>query len=174
MKSKSSIPASKSGKYWLVKSEPEVFSIDCLAASPAKTTCWEGVRNYQARNFMRDEMQIGDFVLFYHSNASPPAIVGLAKVVRAFYPDPTAFNKKSPYFDPKSRKEQPTWGMVDIQLVEKFSQPLGLDFLKKVPELSKMTLLQKGSRLSVQPVRPDEFDTVIRLSRQLAKPVAVF
>ena len=121
---------------------------------------------------MRDEMQIGDLVLFYHSNASPPAIVGLAKVVRAFYPDPTAFDTKSPYFDPKSRKEKPTWGMVDIQLVEKFSQPLGLDFLKTVPELSEMALLQKGSRLSVQPVRPGEFEKVIQLSRKLDRKVA--
>jgi len=155
---------SKSGNYWLVKSEPTVFSIDDLYSSPNQTTCWDGVRNYQARNFLRDQMQIGDFVLFYHSNATPPAVVGLAKVVSQSYPDFTAFDENSDYFDPKSKKESPTWMMVDLQFAEKFNNPLSLESLKNAPGLRNMTLLQKGSRLSVQPVSPQEFELIIQLA----------
>lgn len=118
---------------------------------------------------MRDEMQVGDLVLYYHSNASPPAIVGLGKVVSQAYPDFTAFDKSSPYFDPKSKQDKPTWMMVDIQFVEKFSQPLPLETLREKPELSNMVLLQKGSRLSIQPVRPSEFEVIVRMARDKQK-----
>lgn len=151
-------------KYWLLKSEPESFSIQDLAAAPNQTTCWDGVRNYQARNFMRDEMRLGDRVLFYHSNASPPAIVGRAKIVREAYPDPTAWNKSDHHFDPKASPENPIWQMVDVQLDEIFPRPLGLDELRKVAALKNMELLRRGSRLSVQPVRKNEFDAILKLA----------
>jgi len=118
-------------KYWLMKSEPEVFSIDELAKSKNQTTFWDGVRNYQARNFMRDEMKIGDKVIFYHSNTEPPAAVGICEVVKEAYPDFTAFDPKSKYYDPKSKKENPTWFMVDIKLVKKFDRPVSLEEIKK-------------------------------------------
>jgi predicted RNA-binding protein with PUA-like domain len=165
MKSKKKSPwSSPSGNYWLMKSEPDVFSIDDLRTAPRQTTCWDGVRNYQARNFMRDQMQMGDLVLFYHSNATPSAIVGLAKVSSTAYPDPTAFDPNSDYFDPKSKKENPTWMMVDITFVHKFARPLPLDALRPVQELAKMPLLQKGSRLSVQPVGAAEFQWIIEMA----------
>lgn len=154
-------------KYWLLKTEPESFSIQDLAAATNQTTCWDGVRNYQARNFMRDEMRVGDRVLFYHSNANPPAIVGTAKVVREAYPDPTAWNKVNHHFDPKASPENPIWQMVDIQLDEIFPRPLGLDELRKVAAVKNMELLRRGSRLSVQPVSKHEFDAVLKLA---AKP----
>ena len=165
MNKKNNILKSKSGNYWLVKSEPEAFGIDDLAKSPAKTTYWDGVRNYQARNTLRDQMKRGDYVLFYHSSATPTAVVGIAKVVREGYPDFTAFDPKHPHYDPKSKTDQPTWYMVDIQLVERFPQPISLDTLREVRELKNMVLLQKGSRLSVQPVRPDEFQAIVRIAR---------
>jgi predicted RNA-binding protein with PUA-like domain len=152
--------ASDKQRFWLLKSEPEVFSIDDLEKSKHQTTYWDGVRNYQARNFLRDEMKLGDLVLFYHSNAKPPGIAGVAKVVREGYPDHTAFDKNDEHFDPKSKPEDPTWYMVDVQLVEKFDQPLSLPELRELPALSKMALLQRGSRLSVQPVSPNEFKTI--------------
>ncbi len=152
-------------KYWLLKTEPESFSIQDLAAAKDQTTCWDGVRNYQARNFMRDEMRVGDRVLFYHSNADPPAIVGTAQVVREAYADPTAWNKADHHFDPKSSPDNPIWQMVDIQLDEIFPRPLGLDELRKVPTLKNMELLRRGSRLSVQPVKKSEFDAVLKLAR---------
>lgn len=114
-----------------MKSEPEVFSIDELAKSKNQTTFWDGVRNYQARNFMRDEMKIGDKVIFYHSNTEPPAAVGICEVVKEAYPDFTAFDPKSKYYDPKSKKENPTWFMVDIKLVKKFDRPVSLEEIKK-------------------------------------------
>lgn len=140
---------------WLLKSEPDVYSIDDLKRD--KRTHWEGVRNYQARNYLRDQLKVGDRVLFYHSNAEPPGIAGIAKVVREGYPDPTAFDQKSDYYDAKSKKEAPAWYMVDIAFVKKFAQPLTLPELKKVKGLEKMVLLQKGSRLSVQPVTEAEY-----------------
>ncbi|HTN74515.1 MAG TPA: EVE domain-containing protein [Pirellulaceae bacterium] len=151
-------------KYWLLKTEPESFSIDDLAAQPNQTTCWSGVRNYQARNFMRDEMQTGDRVLFYHSNANPPAIVGTAKVVREAYADHTAWDKRDHHFDAQSTPDKPRWFMVDIQFERKFAAPLGLDQLKTVAGLETMELLRKGSRLSVQPVKKAEFDIVLKLA----------
>lgn len=158
-------------QYWLMKSEPEAFSIDDLANAPKQTTCWDGVRNYQARNFMR-AMRVGDQVLFYHSNADPSSVVGIAEVVTRAYPDRSAFDPKDPHYDPKSRPEKPLWDMVDIRFVQKFSSPLGLDALRKIPTLKKMELLRKGSRLSVQPVRPNEWKTILDLSDKPPKPGA--
>lgn len=155
-------------KYWLLKTEPESFSIDDLAAAPDQTTCWDGVRNYQARNFMRDEMRIGDRVLFYHSNADPPAIVGTARVVREAYPDHTAWRRGDHHFDPKASPENPIWQMVDIKLEKVFAVPLGLDQLRDVPALKDMELLRRGSRLSVQPVKKSEFDAVLKLAGKQA------
>lgn len=137
-------------QYWLMKSEPDVYSIDDLARDGK--TMWDGVRNYQARNFMRDKMRVGDLVFFYHSNAEPSGIAGIAKVAVKSYPDPTAFDKKDVHFDPKSKKETPTWYLVDIQFVKKMKEFLPLEKLKAAKSLDGMLLLQKGSRLSVQPV----------------------
>ena len=151
-------------KYWLMKSEPSAYSIDDLAKEPKKTTHWDGVRNYQARNFMRDDMKKGDKVLFYHSNANPPAIFGIAEVVKESYPDFSAFDSDSKYFDAKSKQDNPRWFMVDIKFNQKFTRPLSLDELRDVEALSNMVLLQKGSRLSVQPVAKGEFDAVVKLA----------
>jgi predicted RNA-binding protein with PUA-like domain len=149
--------------YWLLKSEPSVFSIEDLARAPGRTTCWDGVRNYQSRNYLR-QMKVGDRVLFYHSIAEPPAVVGIAEVVRDAYPDHTAFDQKDKHFDPKSNPAKPTWDMVDIKLVRRFSRPLSLDSLRKQPGLKKMELLRRGSRLSVQPVRPQEWKIILALA----------
>jgi predicted RNA-binding protein with PUA-like domain len=149
-------------KYWLMKSEPSAFSLDDLMKAPAKTTCWDGVRNYQARNFMR-EMAIGDQVLFYHSNADPPAAVGIAEVVKTAYADPTQFNKKDEHYDPQSDPSSPRWDMVNIKYVRKFSRPLTLDQMRKETKLKGMVLLRKGSRLSVQPVSPLEWEHILSL-----------
>jgi predicted RNA-binding protein with PUA-like domain len=155
--------AQRSRRHWLVKSEPDVFSFDDLLASPECTTCWDGVRNYQARNFMRDDMKTGDLVFFYHSNAEPAAVVGVAEVVREAYPDHTALDPRDPHFDPKSKADAPTWMMVDLRAVEKLARPLSLADLRGVPGLEGMALLQKGSRLSVQPVSPKEWEVVYGL-----------
>ena len=146
-----------------MKSEPDVFSFDDLMARPARTTHWDGVRNYQARNTMRDDMKKGDFVFFYHSSADPTAIIGVAEVVREGYPDASALDANDSHFDPKSKKESPTWFMVDLKGVKKFKRPITLAELKGVKGLEKMTLLQKGSRLSVQPVSPNEWDIIYAL-----------
>ncbi len=151
------------GRCWLMKSEPSAFSIDDLAASPGQRTCWDGVRNYQARNYMRD-MKVGDQVLFYHSNADPPAVAGIAEVVRTTYPDDSAFDKKDQHYDPKSDPARPVWEMVDIKFVRKFPQPLGLDLLKTQAPLKHMELLRRGSRLSVQPVKPEEWKAILKLA----------
>jgi len=151
--------------FWLMKTEPEVFSIDDLAAAKNQTTCWDGVRNYQARNFMRDLMQFGDRVLVYHSNADPSCVVGTATVVTTSYPDPTAWDPNDPHYDPKSDPVNPRWFMVDIQFESKFTDPQSLDMLRTVPELSQMVLLRKGTRLSVQPVSRQEFSTIKKLGR---------
>lgn len=151
-------------KYWLLKTEPETYSIDDLANEPEQTTCWDGVRNYQARNMMRDEMKKGDQVLLYHSNAKPPSVVGIAKIVRESYPDHTSWDPQDKHFDEKSTPENPRWFMVDIRLVKKFRRAVGLDELKATVELDGMELLRKGSRLSVQPVTPDEFKIVTGLA----------
>ena len=157
-------PATRARRYWLVKSEPDAFSFDDLLAKPGRTTGWDGVRNFQARNFMRDEMKLGDLVLFYHSSTDPAAIVGIAEVVRESYPDHTAFDAKDPHHDPKSRRDAPTWMMVDIRARGALPKPLTLSELRGVKGLEKMVLLQKGSRLSVQPVTEKEFAIVCRLA----------
>ncbi len=151
-------------RYWLMKSEPSVFSIDDLRRAPGRRTCWDGVRNYQARNFMR-EMKVGDQVLVYHSNADPPALVGIAEVVREAYPDHTAFDPKDKHYDPRSDPAKPTWYMVDIKFLRKFARPIALDELRKTTGLERMVLLRRGSRLSVQPVTPEEWRTILKLAR---------
>jgi predicted RNA-binding protein with PUA-like domain len=150
-------------RYWLMKSEPGIFSIEDLARSPKQTTCWDGVRNYQARNFMR-EMGVGDRVLFYHSSAEPPAVVGIAEVVRTAYPDKTQFHKASHHYDPASDPSAPRWDMVDIRYRQTFKTSLPLDRLRQEPKLKNMVLLRKGSRLSVQPVTEAEWATVLKLA----------
>ena len=148
-------------QYWLMKSEPESYSLDDLERDG--TTCWDGVRNYQARNYMRDRMRVGDGVLYYHSNANPPAVVGVARVCRKAYPDATQFDPDSNYWDPKSSPEDPRWMMVDIEFVARFDRPLALDELKDDPALDGMLLLRKGQRLSVQPVEAKHWQRVCRL-----------
>lgn len=151
-------------KYWLFKSEPSVFSIEDLEHATNKTTCWDGVRNYQARNFLRDQVAIGDQVLFYHSNAEPPAIAGVATVVKTSYPDSSAFDPKSDHFDQKSNPQNPTWFVVDIKHNKTFSKPITLPELRANQKLKNMLLLQKGSRLSIQPVTKEEWETIMDMS----------
>lgn len=152
---------SGSMRYWLMKSEPDAYSIDDLAADG--TTYWDGVRNYQARNLMRDEMRVGDRVLYYHSQLRPPGVVGLAEVVKEAYPDHTSWDPDSHYFDPKSTPEDPRWFMVDIRFVRKFPRMVSIDELKEYPELSDMVLLNR-SRLSVQPVTSEQYDFIVGLA----------
>lgn len=154
--------------YWLMKSEPEVFSIDDLAEASGQTTCWDGVRNYQARNFMKS-MEIGDQVFFYHSNADPSCIAGIAEVVRQAYPDHTALDPHDHHFDPKATPEKPIWEMVDLRFVRKFARPLALEDLRPVAGLEKMELLRRGSRLSVQPVTPAEWKIITRIAAREEK-----
>ena len=152
-----------SRKYWLVKSEPEVFSYDDLAASPKRTTHWDGVRNYAARNHLRS-MRNGDLAFFYHSSGKAPAIVGIAEVVREAYPDPSAFDSKDPHFDPKSHTDDPTWFMVDLRAVEPLARPVTLDEIKKTKGLEQMALVRIG-RLSVQPVTAAEWGIVTKVAK---------
>ena len=144
-----------------MKSESNVYSIADLQRDGR--TYWDGVRNYQARNFMRDEMQVGDELFFYHSNTQPMGIYGVAKVVREAYPDHTAFAPSDKHFDPKSDPANPTWMMVDVGYVGTFKAPITLATLKQTPRLEKMLVIQRGSRLSVQPVTPEEWDIVMHL-----------
>jgi len=157
--------------HWLIKSEPDVFSIHDLAKTKGKTTHWEGVRNYQARNFLR-AMRTGDLVLYYHSNAEPSAVAGIVEVVREAYPDPTAWNPTSDYHDPKASPQNPVWSMVDVKLVEVFARELPLEELRTVKALAGMELLRRGSRLSVQPVTAVQFRTIRTLAskRPAARP----
>ncbi|MGE3959737.1 MAG: EVE domain-containing protein [Vicinamibacterales bacterium] len=150
-------------KYWLMKCEPSAYTIQQLARD--RTTGWEGVRNYQARNFMRDDMQVGDGVLFYASNADPSGVTGIAEIVRAGYPDPFAFRKGHAYYDEASTKDNPTWYTVDVGYVETFPSIVPLDTLKSTKGLEQMMVIRKGSRLSIQPVTRAEFDIVARLGR---------
>jgi predicted RNA-binding protein with PUA-like domain len=143
-------------RYWLMKSEPGDVSVDDLAAMKNQTVAWYGVRNYQARNFMRDQMQVGDGVLFYHSNCKEPGIAGIAQVSSTAYPDATQFNKKSKYFDEKATHETPRWFNVDVQLVKKISL-ISLDIMRRHPELENMRTLQRGNRLSITPVELSEW-----------------
>jgi predicted RNA-binding protein with PUA-like domain len=153
----------ESKAYWLVKTEPDSFSIHDLAANPRKTTCWDGVRNYLARNHMR-AMHLGDEVLFYHSSTDPLAIVGTTIVVRRAYPDPTACDPANHHYDPKASPDNPIWDMVDLRLKEIFPAPLPLERLRTEPRLVKMELLRRGSRLSVQPVTEAEFRAIQELA----------
>ena len=147
----STMPAKGPTSYWLLKSEPASFSFNDLLTAPGRTTCWDGVRNYQARNLMRDGMAVGDRAFFYHSGEGP-AIAGVLEVVRAAYPDHTAFDAADPHFDPKSDPAAPTWVMVDVRAVERFDAPITLAELRATPGLEGLELLRRGSRLSVQPV----------------------
>lgn len=149
-------------RFWLMKSEPDVFSIDDL--KKVKQEPWDGVRNYQARNFMRDEMKPGDGVLYYHSNHKPPGVAGVARVASDPYPDPTAFDKKSNYFDAKSDPDAPRWYLVDVSFVEKTPNLVSLDELKEDPELEEMLVRKRGQRLSIQPVDRVHFARVLKLA----------
>ncbi len=150
--------------YWLFKTEPSTYSWEDLKKQPNRTDYWDGVRNYQARNFLRDQIKQGDGVLFYHSVKNPQVIMGIARVVREAYPDPTQFDPDSRYFDPKSDPQNPRWFVVDIQAVAEFHPPITREQLKLIPELKEMVLLQKGSRLSIQPVRESEWNIILKLS----------
>lgn len=148
-------------QYWLMKSEPDAFGIEDLANLPKKISPWDGVRNYQARNMLRDDMKVGDLAFFYHSNCQPPGIVGIVKVVKSGYPDHTAFDPESKYFDPKSQPDNPRWFMVDVQLVEKFAHMITLDELRANPLLKDMVLLRKGNRLSITPVTQTQWRAIL-------------
>jgi predicted RNA-binding protein with PUA-like domain len=152
-------------RFWLVKSEPDVFSYDDLEAAPKRTTCWDSVRNTGARNFLRDGMQVGDLAFYYHSNADPSAIVGICEVVRAGYPDHTAFDPAHDYYDPKSDPDHPTWFMVDVRAVRPLARPVALHEIKAEPALAEMALVRVG-RLSVVPVTEAEWRTVLAMSER--------
>ncbi len=149
--------------YWLMKSEPDVFGIDHLKAMPNKTEHWDGVRNYQARNMMRDDMKKGDLVFFYHSNCKEPGIVGIMQVVKEGYPDFTSWNPESKYYDPKSTEENPRWFMVDIKFKRKLKRTITLNELKEHPGLEEMALVRRGNRLSIMPVSEQEWDIILDL-----------
>lgn len=149
--------------YWLFKTEPIEFSIDDLAKKPAKTEHWDGVRNYQARNFMRDEMKVGDKAFFYHSNCEEPGIVGIVTVASKAYPDHTAFDKKDKHFDPKSDPEKPRWMMVDVKMARKLKRTISLKELKERSALTGMRLVQRGNRLSVMPVEKKHWDVILKI-----------
>ena len=150
-------------RFWLMKSEPEAFGIDDLQQCPQQTEHWDGVRNYQARNMMRDEMAIGDQAFFYHSNCETPGIVGICEVVKAGYPDFTALDPDSKYFDPKSHPDKPTWFMVDVRFVRKLSRTISLQELKLKPELAELALLRRGNRLSIMPVTAEHWQFILGL-----------
>ncbi len=147
-------------RYWLMKSEPDEASIDDALAAPGQVLPWTGVRNYQARNFMRDQMQVGDGVLFYHSSCAEPGIAGLAEVASTSYPDPTQFDPGSPYFDPKSEPAQPRWLLVDVRALKK-TRLLSLPELRSHPELADLQVLRRGNRLSITPVSPNDWDFIV-------------
>ncbi len=150
--------------YWLMKSEPNTYSIDDLKKD--KKTIWDGVRNYQARNYMMRNMQVGDAVLFYHSSANPPAVAGIAIVSKEALPDPTQFDKKSPYYDPQSTQETPRWYCVELAYQQKFKTFVSLAKLREIKDLKNMLVLKKGQRLSIQPVQKKEFETVLKLGKR--------
>ena len=149
--------------YWLFKTEPDAFSWDDLKSSPRKTTMWDGVRNYRARNYLRDEVKKGDGVLFYHSSVNPPHVAGVARVVKSGYPDPTQFDPRSKYYDPKSNPEDPRWFVVDVKLEKPLAEPVPLSTMRETPALAEMILLRKGNRLSIVPVTEKEWKTVLRM-----------
>jgi predicted RNA-binding protein with PUA-like domain len=152
-------------RYWLLKTEPSVFSFDDLLAAPGRKSGWDGVRNYQARNYLRDEMKNGDGVLIYHSSSDPTAVVGTAEVVREGHPDPTQFERGNDHYDPDSRPDDPRWFQVEVRAVEKLAHPVTLERLKRTAQLAGMGLLRKGNRLSVQPVTESEFRTIVKLGQ---------
>ncbi len=152
-------------KYWLFKSEPETFGIDHLIKRPKQTEQWDGVRNYQARNMLRDDIKIGDKAFFYHSNCTPPGIVGMIDIVKASYPDTTAFNPESKYYDPKSTPDNPRWFMVDVHFIKKFDRIISLEELKQHPLLENMVVARRGSRLSITPVTAEEWKTIIAMRK---------
>ncbi|MEW6051574.1 MAG: EVE domain-containing protein [Candidatus Zixiibacteriota bacterium] len=154
-------------RYWLFKSEPSEFSIDDLAHSPGQTAPWSGVRNYQSRNTLRDLVQVGDEVLFYHSSTDVVGVAGIAEVVRSGYPDHTARDRTNPYFDPKATEQNPIWFMVDVKFKLKLPDVIPLAVLRQTKGLEKMMVCQKGSRLSIQPVTAKEWGVIQKLSRQL-------
>ncbi len=149
--------------YWLMKSEPETFSIDDLKNCPNQTDCWSGVRNFQARNMMRDQMQLKDQIFFYHSNCKPPGIVGIAEVVRTSYPDYTQFDPKSKYYDPRATKDKPYWYLVDVKFKKKFAEIISLEDLRNNKDLKNMPLLRQGNRLSIMPVTPEEWESIMAM-----------
>ena len=151
-------------KYWLMKSEPDVYSIHDLAAEPEQTDHWDGIRNYQVRNFFRDDMKVGDRAFFYHSRCDVPGIVGTMRIVQEAYPDHTAFDETEKYFDPKSDPDNPRWLMVDVQLESIFPEIVSLAELRTHEPLSEMRVLQKGNRLSVTPVSREQWDYIVGLS----------
>lgn len=150
-------------KHWLLKSEPEVFGIADLARAPGQRTLWDGVRNYQARNWLRDSMKCGDLAFFYHSNAPETGIAGIVEVVREGYPDPSAFDPADPHHDPRSRVDAPTWYCVDVRLVERFPRILPLAALKANPALAGFALVKRGNRLSVMPVEAPEWEAILAM-----------
>ena len=152
--------------YWLLKTEPETFSFDDLLRAPGRTSGWDGVRNYQARNFLRDGMKKGDQVLIYHSNAEPPAVVGVAEVVREGHPDPTQFDPSDDHYDAASKREDPRWYQVDVKAVRKFGRPVSLPEIRETKALARLPLVQRGQRLSVQPVGPAEFALIVRMGEK--------
>ncbi|MEM9802370.1 MAG: EVE domain-containing protein [Planctomycetota bacterium] len=162
----------KRRSYWLVKSEPDEFSYADLVAAKDQTTFWDGVRNYQARNTLRDDMKRGDLVLYYHSNAKPPGVVGVAEVVREGYPDHTQFDPKDAHYDEKSREDDPRWFMVDLRARAELDRYVPIDELKGNPKLSEMAVVQRGQRLSVQPVTAAEFREVLRMGGLKAADLA--
>ena len=153
-------------KYWLFKTEPECYSIDDLKKKKNSTDSWDGVRNYQARNMLRDDIKVGDEVFFYHSKTKVPGIAGICTVVKAGYPDHTAMDPNGEHFDPKMTKDNPIWYMVDVQFKSRFNDIVTLTELKKTPGLENMVVTQKGSRLSIQPVRPEEWKIIIGLAKK--------
>lgn len=159
------MPTGSDSKYWLLKTEPTTFSFDDLWKAPKRTTSWDGVRNFQARNMLRDQMQKGDLVFIYHSSTDPTGIVGIAEVVRSGYPDATAFDPKDSHFDPKSKNESPSWYVVDVKALEKFPEIVTLERMRGMKGLDGMVLLKKGSRLSVQPVSPSEWKAIVAEAR---------
>jgi predicted RNA-binding protein with PUA-like domain len=150
--------------FWLVKSEPDVFSIEDLKRSKNKTTCWDGVRNYQARNYLKNEMKVGDEVLFYHSNTEPPAVVGVCKVVKEGYADHTQFDPEDKHFFPSADPKNPIWYMVDVQFLKQLKKPVTLADIKANRKLKNLKLVKRGNRLSVMPVQKEEFNEILKMS----------
>lgn len=153
-------------RYWLFKSEPDCFSIDTLSKCPKQTSPWDGVRNYQVRNLLRDEIKRGDLAFFYHSSCTPPGVAGVMQVVKEAYPDFTAWDLQSEHFDPKSTPDNPRWYMVDVKLVSKFPHFISLDEIKRHPTLKSMQILRKGNRLSITAVTQAEWETILNLGEK--------